>query len=61
MDGKKQWNNVIRAYIVPYDAELFGLSSIEINKDDDCKWRKYRVNEKPYDDIWQKMKEERYI
>jgi len=62
MDNKEPWNNVEIVYIIPYGAEeLFGLSSININKENDYKWRKFRVDEKPYNDTWQKMKKERYI
>jgi len=49
------WNNVERVYIIPYDV-IFKLKTISIPRDGDTWYEQYRVDEKPYNDVYHSMK-----
>ena len=64
MDNKEPWENVERAYMVPYKAIIDNDNhsqyrvTITING---WRFKKFEIDEKPYDLVWQNMKKERYL
>jgi hypothetical protein len=63
MDRNEPWENVERVYIIPI-GELFDITGITIYKDTRLKvskWEKFRIDERPFNDVWHNMKDDRYI
>ena len=58
MDKERPWKDVEDVYIVPEDCyELYGESYVSIYKDSsrESKWKKFRVNNEPYNDAYYNM------
>lgn len=51
MDENKPWKEVLRVYVIPY-GYLFDITSITIYKDFNSRWDRFRIDKRPFNDIW---------